>query len=116
MSLVSLSCDSIGDLDGGMARGAIDREIARAVADLDDRAAEDGQKRVVAINIELTHKDGMLVARCLCQAKLPPYRTGGTVAKMNQLRGEAQLQFQSLAPDNPDQKTFGVLDNEGEDE
>ncbi len=108
--LINLSCDSIGDLDAGIARQLINREIDRAVADLEDRGEEDGKPRKVIIQLELETRDGLVVATAVCEAKLPPRRSGATAASMRmRQRGSekvSELCFQDLNADNPDQPTI----------
>ena len=58
---VSLTCDTIGDQDNGIARHLIDSEITKAVNDLDDRGEEDGKPRKVSIELELPIVNGLVV-------------------------------------------------------
>jgi hypothetical protein len=101
---VPLKCDNIGDLDGGVARHLIDREISRAVQDLRDRGEEDEKPRKVVIQLELTNKNGLVVVDLACEAKLPPMRSNTTATKVRFVRNnEAELLFQPGNRENPDQ-------------
>jgi hypothetical protein len=111
---VSLTLDSLGEIDAGAARAIIDREIAVAVNDLDDRG-EDGQPRKVAIQLTLKKsKGGYVEAHVDAQAKLPPRRTAPTIGVLAQDGRSVGLMFQESNPDNPDQPTFPMMDNDEE--
>jgi hypothetical protein len=98
--------DRIGDLNGGNARAAIDAAIAVAVADLHDRAQEDGKARKVQIDLELKMVNGLVTIDVQVHAKVPPYRTGSTVADVGFKNKQPVLVFQSFAPENPAQDTI----------
>lgn len=101
-----ITIDTLGDLHHGAARLAINAEIARAVADIDDRG-DDGKERKVTVELSLQKMDDALtVALIRCQAKLPPRQTAATVAKIQYKNGEAQLAFQDMAPEDPSQRTI----------
>lgn len=106
MALVSLSIDSIGDLNHGAARLLIQREIDRAVADLDDRGDEDGKPRKVVIQVELTRDKDFIVATVAAEAKLPPRRTGGTSAEIRAKDGVSILNFRDDNDERVDQPTL----------
>jgi hypothetical protein len=101
-----LTLETLGELDSGRAGVAIDREIARAVADLQDRGAEDKKPRKVTIELELVMDRGLVLATVQVQAKLPTLRTGATMADFMHRDGEPALVYSSMAPDNPDQATL----------
>lgn len=107
MSQVKLCADSLGDLKGGIARLLIDREIEVAIADLADRALEDGKPRKVAITLQLQLKDGMVIADIAAQAKLPARASGMTEARPRVRGGKQELLFQTDVPENPDQPSVG---------
>lgn len=121
MSTALLTVDNLGDLDNGSARLAIDDAIARAAKDIDDRG-QDGKEREVNIKIRMVRTDagqGQVVMHVECGTKTPVYRTAGTIAnvkvKRDEKTNESQpcLQFQTLDPKDPDQRTFD--DYEGQD-
>lgn len=114
MSLTGLSCDTIGDLDGGTARAIIDAEISRAVGDLDDRGGEDGKTRKVKIELSMIKDRGLIAVSVAAKAELPPYQAGltqGMVEEKATKRGvQKTMLFQDLNPDNPEQPTFPEMD------
>lgn len=103
---VKLSCDTLGDLDGGIARLLIDREIEKAVNDLADRGEEDGKPRKINMTIELTLNRGIVVGTVAVDAKLPPRVSGGTAMKPRAKAGGSELIFQPGNAENPDQPTL----------
>lgn len=111
MAKVNLCLDTIGELDGGMAQAIIDAEIVKAVADLEDRG-QDGKPRHVVIDLVLTinEKTGTPIMEVCAQAKLPPRRSGGTVAEQKHTQEGQFLAFQSMNPERHDQPTFPTLD------
>lgn len=112
-----ICCDSIGEQDGGMARFLIDREINRAINDLEDRAEHDGKPRKVVIEVELMVKEGLIIADVSATAKLPAYRSRKTVCKLRmESKGQHALIFQTANPENPDQPTFGDVSEQDADE
>lgn len=111
-----LTLDTIGDLDEGRARLAVNRELDRAVADLLDRGTEDGKTRKVVIQLELTTKEGLIVCQVQAQAKLPPLKSGATAAETGYQKGKEVLAFQELAPHNPDQQTFPEMDKKPDEQ
>lgn len=114
MAILPVTADNIGSINGGSARLLIDKEIQKAVDDLFDRAPEDGKCRKVAMIIELELLDHEQVdVRISAQAKLPPGRTGINIAKAKaSTDGQQKLVFQAFAPDDPDQSTLRILDND----
>ena len=116
MAKLTLNLDTIGELQAGLAREAIDREIARAVADLMDRGEEDGKARKVAITLEMKLSKGLIILAVAAQAKLPPLQTGGTASEVRFRRpGVPELTFQANSPDNPSQSTLDEFERkEGE--
>lgn len=111
----TLSLDSLGDLDNGAARLMIDRALAAAVADLDDRG-DDGKARKVVITLELKRTEGgLVVSHVQAKAAVPVYRTAGTLGKLRQKKGgQAALDFQQHAADDPDQRTIDEAINRKE--
>lgn len=106
MPLEPLCCNNLGDLDGGIARHIIDREIRRAVDDFDNRASEDDKPRKVLIQITITPHKNMTLIEVEAQAKLPPMRTGSTDAKIRQTREGFAAEFQSHNPERADQPSL----------
>ncbi len=116
MSLATLSCDTLGSLDGGIARHVIDREIRRAVEDYDNRASEDKKERVITIKITMTPHENLTLVSVEAYAKLPPMRTGNTDVRIKQTPQGFQGLFQTYCPENADQKTIqDVIDEGGAD-
>lgn len=102
----TLSLATIGDLDNGTARAIIDKAIAEAVADLDDRG-DDNKPRKVKIEIELKRMDnGQVDSAVQASAVLPARRTASTFAKIRQTAGKAKLLFQDMDREDPNQTTI----------
>ncbi len=102
----TLSLATIGDLDNGTARAIIDKAIAEAVADIDDRG-DDGKPRKIKIEIELKQMDnGQVESAVQASAVVPARRTASTFAKVRKNKDKAQLLFQDLASDDPNQTTI----------
>jgi hypothetical protein len=103
---VPITLDTIGALDNDAARLIINKAIDEAVADLDDRG-EDEKEREVIIKLTLKRMDGAdVVAHVTAYAKLPPRRTHGTVSRVQRQGSQTTLQFQTWAPDDPNQRTI----------
>lgn len=116
MAKLPLTLDTLGEVDQGAARLIVDREIARAIEDLDDRG-EDGKPRKVVIQLTLEKQtNGLVEAHVEVQARIPPRRTAATVGLVQKQRGKAQseLVFQQWAPDNPEQNTLDIMDQNKE--
>lgn len=106
MALKNLTAASIGDLDNGAAALAIDREIAAAIADMDDRG-EDGKPRVVTIQIAMCMRDnGEADVVVDVSAKLPKLRTFSTTCNLKRSGGGVDLAFQERNSSNPNQPTL----------
>lgn len=114
MALTTLTCDTLGDLAGGVARALIDREIQRAISDLEDRGEEDGKIRKVVIQVEMGFQGGLVITTVAAEAKLPPRRTSNTAADLRRRRDGSCLLFQQHDPENPAQQTFPELDEAGD--
>lgn len=109
MALSKLTIDNLGDFDSGAARAVINHAIGQAVADLDDRGAEDKKPRKVVITLTLERQDnGEVRGRVEVSVKAPGFRTAGTTAKVavDQATGKPGLLFNQYAPDNPSQRTI----------
>jgi hypothetical protein len=102
-----LSLDTLGDLDNGCVRLMIDKAIDKVIMDLEDRGEEDGETREVSIKLKMKVKQKLVIINVDAAAKVPPTKSGGTVAKtLMRSGGEIGLFFQSSNPDNPDQPTM----------
>lgn len=102
----TLCLDTLGDLDSGAARQVIDKAIAAAVADVDDRG-DDEKPRKVVITLELSKTDsGLVAAHVEVKTSVPAYRTAGTISRLNSRGGQHRLTFQQYDPTNPDQRTI----------
>lgn len=113
---VPLSMDSIGDLDGGIFRLLVDKEIDSLAKDIDDRGEEDGKPRQLLIEIEVVKVKGMVVVTPRVRAKLPARTAGSTVAKERmKAKGQTELLFQPANAENVDQPTFETPEEEPEE-
>jgi hypothetical protein len=120
MPMSILNHKTIGDINHGFSGAAIDEEIRKAFADLENRGEEDGKARVVEIKLSMMKiKGGAIALDVQAVAKIPAYRTGITVAEpgIDALapRGRQHvIQFRSDNPENPRQQTFadGEIPNE----
>lgn len=114
MGLVSLTAATIPALDGGIAGELIDAALASAVRDLDDRG-DDGNKRKVTIEIEMTKDRGQVRSEVQVKTSIPPYRSRVTTGAIGVRKaGKAQVLFQEHDPENPDQATFPQMDSDEE--
>lgn len=104
---VTLSCETINDLDNGIFGMLVDKEIGLASNDLLDRGEEDGKPRKVVIELELAYHKGIIVTTPRVQAKLPPRQSNSTGMKSRMAaKGQTELLFQAANYENPDQGTF----------
>lgn len=112
MALLKLNFDSIGEMGIGTAGEIITAMLQKAANDIIDRGSEDHKPREVNIKIILNYdpKAKEYVGEVEAGVKLPPLRSMPTRMKETQNRGEVLLAFQSGAPDNPEQQTFGQMD------
>jgi hypothetical protein len=119
MAMTHLTCDSLGDLDGGRARGIIDAALSTMVRDLEERG-HDEKTRVLTITVTTLTKQGITAIDVQANAKLPPYRTNMTAACLRQEKSSAGLQtnlyFQEDNPENPDQPTLPYAEGEVEND
>lgn len=106
MAELKLDLDSIGELDAGMAKMAINHAIRTAIHDLDERG-RDGKPREVVIKLVM-HKleNGMPVIRVLSDVKMPPFSTAETIGLLRMEGTRAAINFQALDPKNPHQRTI----------
>ncbi len=107
--LKDLHCDTLGDLSDGIARGIINAALRQAINDLEDRGGDE-KPRSVTITVTMLARKGITAIDVTAKAALPSYRTDATAAKVAKRAGrdgvQAALQFQDMAPDNPDQRTI----------
>lgn len=105
-SAVEVSCDKLGDLNGGNARLIIDHALQAAMRDLEDRAADDGKTRVVMIQIDMFRvTEGLMGIEVSCQTKTPKYSIPATTAKLvHKAENQIGALFQPACSDNPDQE------------
>lgn len=120
MALTKLCANTLGDLSEGMARGVIDAALGKIYADLEDRG-EDGNPRVLTIEVTFQKTKGLVVIDTQVAAKLPKYRTRATHGEPMQQRSRdgkttyPVLAFQEHDAENPSQNTFSEMDKaEGE--
>lgn len=107
---VAITCETLGDLDGGAARAIIDAAFREAVRDLEDRG-DDGKPRKVVVTVTFeTLDNGHVETRVEAQAKIPQRRTASTIASIRRDQGAARLLFQTDAPDDPAQRTIDELE------
>ncbi len=112
MPKIQLTSDTIGDLDGGLARHIIDHALQAAVSDVEDRG-DDGKARKVVVEIEMKKlKNGTVAIVPQVKTSIPAYRGPGTFADVLGKTGRAQLHFQSHNADRPDQAPLPVMDDE----
>lgn len=111
MAQKSITLDTLGDLDDGSARLIVNAAIREAIHDLDDRG-DDGKPRKVLVELELLKADnGLVVAHVAAQAKMPPRKTAGTIAKVAIQNQQPGLLFQDMAPEDPSQRTIDEVDD-----
>ncbi len=109
---VPLTLQTIGDLDGGAGRAIIEAAIGEAIRDLDDRG-EDGKPRKVEIVLTFTRRpNGQVECDLEAAPKGPRRRTASTVCnvRMDLVKQQAQLLFQTQAPSDPDQRTLDEME------
>src|SRR6185369_11518126 len=113
----AVSCDTIGNLDHGTARVAIDLAIRTVIADLDDRG-EDGKPRKVNITLEFSKMEGgQIVTSVEVGTALPKLRSAGTIGRIARKDGKSVVMFQDLDPRDPDQTTVDeFIKDDAEDE
>jgi len=113
---VSLCCDTIGELDAGIARHLVDAEIEKALDDLNDRAEEDGKERVVTIQLTMGLSNGLMYVNVAAQAKVPPRKSRNTAGKVRmRAKGHHEMLFMADTPENPSQPAFADLAGEADE-
>ncbi len=107
-----LCLETIGEIDGGSAALIIDKAIADAVHDLDDRG-EDGKPRQVHILLILQRMDnGLIEAHVEAEAKAPKRRTASHIAQLKRDGGSSDLLFQQYDSSDPSQRTIDEMEGE----
>jgi hypothetical protein len=111
MPLIPLSLDTLGQLNDGAAGLLINRRIAEAVADLEDRGGEDGKARAVEIRLELTIVKGVVLAAVEASAKVPRFRTDSHAVEIARRDGASLLLFRDHSPEDPRQTAIPEIEN-----
>jgi hypothetical protein len=114
MARTTLTCDNIGDLDGGHLRGVVNKLIRLVLSDIEDRGGDE-QARKIKITLTMQKKDGLLTIEGAANPEFPVYRVNKTHAELSQrvTKGGVvpTLEFQEHNPDNAEQDTFKAMDN-----
>lgn len=111
--LKTLSCETIHELDNGIAGHLINAALKTAIADLEDRGEQDEKPRKVTIEIAMQKLKGITIIATTADAKIPPFRSNSTIAEGRRKDGTDSLLFQNQNAKRPDQGTFPVMDVEG---
>lgn len=107
MPIQFLTLETLGDLDGGAARLAINKAIAIAMNDVDDRGSDEKPRKVM-IELKFTKlKNNTVDTGVTVGTNLPKMTTWTTNGHIRAARdGEIGFAFSSESPENPDQRTF----------
>ncbi len=116
MALTRLTCESIGALDEGRARGIINAALSQLYRDIEERG-HDEKPRSCTITLTFETKKGLVVTDVSAKITTPAYRTNLTSAKMltNSQTQEPVLCFQEYVADNPEQGSFKAMDEPKEE-
>lgn len=106
----TLNLESLRGLDAGQAGKMFDSELARVVADFDQRGEADLKKRTVTLKIEMWHdpelgKDGEDRAIVTVQGKIPPYTTAEVKGRTKRDGNKVRFLFQDIAEIEDDEET-----------
>lgn len=112
MAKVALSLDKLGEIDSGAARAIIDAELARMVADVEDRGDDGKPRQTIIVVTTKKQKSGYVDVEVECHARLPKRRSRPTVAEIAHQKGEPKVLFQEYSPDNPRQSTLDALEQQ----
>jgi hypothetical protein len=113
MAIKLISADALPELGEGYARKAVDRELDRIAADLDDRP-DDPKARTLTIKVVFKPKgNGVHEIALDCKATLPSYRPPTTNAKIGVGGG---LVFSSDRAQNPDQTAIPGMSRDDADD
>lgn len=109
----ALSCDTIGNLDEGLARLQINADIQKALDDLADRGEEDGKERSVVITLRCGISNGIPYYYVLSDPKLPPRRGRPTSGELR-MKGKEKhdFRFRPSNRNNVDQPSFDDMDDD----
>lgn len=108
--LAPVNARSIPDLADGQAEAIINAAIKQAVTDLDDRGHEDKKARQVQILLTFDIGDtGDVFVVCEAAPKMPARRTKATSSKLYILENGPSLQFNTIASNEPTQRTIDEL-------
>ena len=104
---LNLSASALHQLDDGAAGAIIDRALATAIADLDDRGEDDQARKVVITLTGVRDEKGLIDWHLEAGAKIPPFRTAKTKSRLHhRADGELSSLFSAHAPEDPDQVTI----------
>lgn len=108
MPLTQLTIQSIGELNDGLAAAAVNRDLADAIRDCEDRGIEDGKSRKVIIEVTVTKiTNNEMSIEVESSWRGPKHRTEPTIATINMMQGGPGLFFRPDNSDRPDQQTLG---------
>lgn len=113
-SAVQLALCNLGLLDRGAAAIVVDKALAQAVADCDDRG-DDGKPRTVTITVSLVKlKSGLVETTLEASLGLPKFRVNPTASqpKIDHAKKQLVLNFQPDSPGAPDQESIPFDDRE----
>jgi hypothetical protein len=110
----NITCDTLGELNGGIARAIIDANLHAALRDFDDRAHEDKKPRVVTITVTMAPlNNGQMASNVKVKTSMPAYQTNDTIHNIvRRPGGVVEGVFSTTAPEQPNQRT--IEDEEGE--
>jgi hypothetical protein len=102
-----LTFETLGNLDFRVLREMADKALKDVTNDLDQRPRDD-RPREVTIKLKFVPKDrGVVAIDTEVAAKLPGLRTNTVLGRLvADGKGEIQLCFEDISPENPDQMTF----------
>jgi hypothetical protein len=114
MAIKLISADALPELGEGYARKAVDRELDRIAADLDDRP-DDPKARTLTIKLAFKPKgNGVYEVALDAKATLPAYRPPTTNAKM--VVGGGGLAFSTDSAANPQQQAIPGMSRDDADD
>lgn len=111
MALTTLSCDTIGDLDNGTARVAIDGALAEVIKDTNERG-DDGKARKVTVTFTFKQleKSANVTIDVEASVKVPSYKANPTVVQVRFQptggKNKPVAVFQEHTSENPEQTTI----------
>jgi hypothetical protein len=107
----TLTLATVGQLAGGQAEAIINAALRAALRDTEDRGA-DKKPRKVTIELELRKLGDSVSATAKAKTSLPPYLTDPTIGELTMDdRGQPEMQFSPVAPENPDQPAVPGMDD-----